>query len=68
MFIRKPKAKQFEYTPRYYKPEEDLEERKKRRLGFRASRNAKRRGRNPLIWLLFIVVVVYIYLRFSGYL
>ncbi len=68
MLLKKPKAKQFDYTPRFYNPETDPEERRKKRLGFRSARHAKRKKRNPIYWLLLVVVVLYLYLRFRGYL
>lgn len=66
MLLKRPKAKQFDYTPRYYNPETDPEERRKRKLGFQSTRKARRKVRNPIYWLILVIVVFYLYLKFSG--
>jgi hypothetical protein len=67
MFIKKPPHRIFDYTPRFYKPGEDKDEKRKRRLGFRRQLNSKRKKRSPVIWLLFVIVAIYVYLKLSGY-
>ena len=64
--MRKPRHRIFDYTPRFYKPEKDVKERRKRRLGFQRQRTINKHKRNPLIWLMLIVLVIYIYLKLSG--
>jgi hypothetical protein len=66
MLMKKPKHRVFDYTPRFYKPEKDEEERRKRKLGFRRQLKSKRRQTNPFVYLLFIMVAVYIILKLSG--
>jgi len=66
MFIKKPSHRIFDYTPRFYKPEEDKDVKRKRKLGFRRILNSKRKRRSPLIWILFIIVAIYVYLKLSG--
>lgn len=62
MFMKKPSHRVFDYTPRFYKPDEDESERRKRRLGFRRHRTITKRKKttNPLIWGFLILVVIYI--------
>jgi len=66
MLIKKPKHKDFEYIPRFYKPEEDREERLRKQLGFNRTRKFKKKGRSPLIWLVLLILVIYLYYRFSN--
>lgn len=68
MLLKRPKAKQFDYTPRFYDPDNDPEERRKKRLGFRSARKAQRKRRNPVYWLMLFFIILYLYLRFRGYL
>jgi len=66
MFFKKPRHRIFDYTPRFYKPEDDQDERRKRRLGFRRQSKIKRKKQNPLIWGVLVAIVIYIYLKLSG--
>lgn len=66
MFMKKFKNRQFDYTPRYYNPLTDPEERRKRKLSFRTNRHAKPKTRSWFLWLLMLVIVVYLYLRFTS--
>lgn len=66
MFLKRPKAKPFEYTPRFYDPEKDPEEKRKRKLGFQSARKTKRKVRNPILWLILLIAILYIYLQFQG--
>ncbi len=66
MFMRRPQHRKFDYTPRFYKPELDEEERRKRKLGFRNSRTSfRRKTRSPLIWLILIILIILILVRFG---
>lgn len=65
MFMKKPRYRIFDYTPRFYKPELDEKERRKRKLGFSAQRKKIQKKRNPLIWIVLLVIVIYIYLKLS---
>jgi hypothetical protein len=66
MFIKKPKHKIFDYSPRFYNPEKDPVEKRKKKLGFKREIKSIRKKRSPVIWILFIVGAVYIYLKLSG--
>ena len=69
MFMKRPKHKVFEYTPRFYNPEEDEElkelERRKRRLGFRRNIKIKRRRGSTVIYLALIILIIYLFLKFN---
>ncbi|MEG8947391.1 hypothetical protein [Rosettibacter firmus] len=66
MFFKKIRPRDFEYIPRYYDPEKDPEERLKRRLGFNRKRKFKRKGRNPVYWLVIFIIILYFYLKLKG--
>ncbi len=65
--MRKPSYRSFEYTPRYYKPEEDEETRRRWRLNvkFRSQRKVSRK-RPVIIYLGVLALVIYMYLALSG--
>ena len=67
MFIKKPKHRIFDYSPRFYNPEKDPVEKRKKKLGFKRELKAIRKKRSPVIWILFIVVVIYVYLKLGGF-
>jgi uncharacterized membrane protein (DUF106 family) len=67
MFMRKIQNKVFDYQPRFYKPEEDEVERRKRKLNFRSSRNLRKKTRSPLLWIVIIGIVIFVYLKLIGY-
>ncbi len=66
MFMKKPNHRVFDYTPRYYSPETDEQERKKRKLGFTRELKFKRKRRNPIIWILLIFAVIWVILKLNG--
>ena len=65
-----PKHKTFDYQPQFYDPDKDEElkelERRKRRLGFRSQSRLKRHKKSPLLYLLIIALLIYVYLKLSG--
>lgn len=67
MFMKKPSHRVFDYTPRFYKPEEDEDVRRKRKLGFRRHRKYTRRSKatNPFVWGILILIVLYLILKFQ---
>ncbi len=66
MFMKRPRHRVFDYPPRFYSPETDEQERRKRKLGFRRERKHISKKRNPVIWGLFILAVIYIILKLQG--
>ena len=66
MFFKKTPHRVFDYTPRFYKPEDDKDEKLKRKLGFRRQMKMNRKKKSPMIWLLLVVIAVYIYLKLTG--
>jgi hypothetical protein len=66
MFFKKPPHRIFDYTPRFYRPEEDKDEKLKRKLGFKRQLKMNRKKKSPMIWLLLVIIAVYIYLKLTG--
>jgi hypothetical protein len=70
MFFKKPQHLRFEYIPRYYKPEEDEElkrkERIKRQLKFQRITISERKKRSLIWWLIVVGLIFYVYLILSG--
>ncbi len=66
MFFKKTPHRVFDYTPRFYKPEDDKKEKRKRKLGFSRQLQINRKKRNPFIWVLLIIVAILVYLKLSG--
>ncbi|MFO7447064.1 MAG: hypothetical protein R6W90_11895 [Ignavibacteriaceae bacterium] len=64
--MKKPNHRVFDYPPRFYKPEEDEQERKKRKLGFTRQRKHGRKKKSPLLWVVLAIFVVFIYLKLQG--
>jgi hypothetical protein len=67
MFIKRPRHRIFDYTPRFYHPEDDKNEKLKRKLGFQRQLKLNRKKRSPMLWMVFIIVAVYIYLKLGGF-
>lgn len=66
MFFKKIKNREFDYIPRFYKPEEDQEERRKKRLKFRVDTSLKRKTKSPLLLVVFLIVIIYFIIKLSG--
>lgn len=66
MLMKRPQHRVFDYPPRFYKPDEDPDERRKRKLGFSQMRKYNRKKGSPIVWLVFIVLLVIIIIRLSG--
>jgi len=66
MFFKKSPHRIFDYTPRFYKPEEDKDEKRKRKLGFRRQMKINRKKKSPVIWLLLVIIAVCVYLKLTG--
>ena len=66
MLMKKPRHRIFEYPPRFYKPQDDPQEKLKKRLGFQSSRKFKHKKKSPIIWIVFIIAVIFIIITLSG--
>jgi len=66
MLMKKAQHRIFDYPPRFYKPEQDKDERRKRKLGFRKHLKIKLKKRSALLWFVIVLMVVFILLKLSG--
>ena len=64
--FRKIKHKSFDYQPRFYKPEDDEQEKRKRKLGFRSTKGKSTRKKSPITWILMLLVIIYIIAKYNG--
>lgn len=67
MFMKKPSHKRFDYQPRFYKPELDEEEKRKRRLGFRSTLRKSRNSTIPWPYIIMLMIILFIFLKYNGY-
>ncbi len=65
--MRKPQYRRFSYEPRYYKPELDEDERRRRRMQFRRRRALHGRARPVIYWIILFVILLYLYGFLSGW-
>lgn len=56
MFLKQPKIRQFDYSPRFYNADEDEEE--KKRIQFRRLTNRAPAKRRPTWWMLIMIVIL----------
>jgi hypothetical protein len=66
MFFKRPTHKNFDYIPRFYKPETDPEERRKRKFGFKRQLGIIRSKKNSFRLIALLLIVFYLYLWMSG--
>ena len=67
MFMKKPRHRVFDYTPRFYNPETDPAEKKKRQLGFRSHRKYISRRKSPVLWILLIIAIIFILIKLQKF-
>ncbi len=67
MFMKKPNHRKFDYTPQFYKPEEDEVEKKKKKLGFRRQlKTIRAKKRNPIIWIILVIILFIIFMKLQS--
>lgn len=66
MLYKRPPHRIFDYTPRFYKPEEDPTEKRKKRLKFRYQRSTRRKIKAPIIWIVILLAILFFYFKFAG--
>jgi hypothetical protein len=67
MFMKRPRHRVFDYTPRFYDPDTDPVERKKRKLGFRSQRKYIARKKSPVVWILIIIAIIFLLIILRKY-
>ena len=66
MLMKKPAHRVFDYIPRFYKPERDELNKKRKRIKFNSVRKYQKHKKSTVIWLVLIILILYIYLKLSG--
>lgn len=66
MFMKSPKYRVFDYPARFYKPEEDQEEKRKKKLNFREGRKFKKKRKSALYWVIIFALILYLYFKIQG--
>ena len=66
MLMKKPAHRVFDYTPRFYDPDKDPDERRRKRLAFSKMRRHTQKKRSPIVWLIFILVIIFLIIKFSA--
>lgn len=64
--MKRPRHRVFDYTPRFYDPQTDEKEKKKRQLGFTRQRKFKSRKQSPILLFVLLALVIYVILKLSG--
>ena len=57
--MKKAQHRIFDYPPRFYKPEQDEDERRKRKLGFRKHLKIKLKKRSALLCLVIFLMIAF---------
>lgn len=65
-FMKRPAHRVFDYPTRFYKPENDDKEKRKRKLGFSRKSRHNRKKANPIIWVIILIIVLLVYLKLSN--
>ena len=65
--MRRPEHRRFTYEPRYYKPELDKDERRRRRMQFHRRHLLQKRSKSALYWIIIFSLLVYLYGFLSGW-
>jgi hypothetical protein len=64
MLLKRPSYKRFEYTPRFYNPDRDPENTRRRRMRFERQ---TRRGKNrPLYWVIGMLILSWLAYMWLG--
>ncbi len=65
--MRKPQHRRFSYDPRYYKPELDKDQLRRKRMKFHRSRALRKRAKPVLYWIVLFLFLTYIYAVLAGW-
>lgn len=66
MYFKKKQHRVFDYPPRFYDPENDPKERRKRKLKFRSFIHKRKKSKPIIVWILLIAVIIFLYMKFGG--
>ncbi|PIQ07713.1 MAG: hypothetical protein COW71_15155 [Ignavibacteriales bacterium CG18_big_fil_WC_8_21_14_2_50_31_20] len=66
MFFKKINNKNFDYIPRFYNPEDDKMEKRKKKLNFRSDSKTRKINKVPIYLLVFVLVIIYLIVKLNG--
>ena len=66
MFFKKINNKNFDYIPRFYNPEDDNLEKRKKKLKFRSDLKIRKKNKLPIYLLVFVLVIIYFIVKLNG--
>jgi len=66
MFFKKINNKNFDYIPRFYNPEDDKMEKRKKKLNFRSDSKTRKINKVPIYLLVFVLVIIYFIVKLNG--
>jgi ATP/ADP translocase len=66
MFFKKIQNRKFDHIPRFYNPDDDKEEKRKKKLKFRVDAGLKRKTKSPILFIVFLLVIIYFIVKLSG--
>jgi ATP/ADP translocase len=66
MFFKKINHREFDYIPRFYKPELDNKERRKKKLNFRESSKLRTKSKLPIYLLVLLGIIIYFLIKLNG--
>ena len=66
MFFKKINNKNFDYIPRFYNPEDDKMEKRKKKLNFRSDSKTRKINKVTIYLLVFVLVIIYLIVKLNG--
>lgn len=66
MFFKRVKNKKFDHIPRFYNPNDDVTEKRKKKLKFRVDAGIKKKSKIPIMPLLLLAVIIYFFIKLNG--
>ncbi len=66
MLMKKLKHKTFNYEPRFYKPENDPELKRRHNIKFAYNSKLKSKKKIPIGLLIIFIIIVLVYLKLAG--
>jgi ATP/ADP translocase len=66
MFFKKINHREFDHIPRFYKPELDNKERRKKKLNFRESSKLRTKSKLPIYLLVLLGIIIYFLIKLNG--
>ncbi len=66
MFFKRTQNRRFDHIPRFYNPEDDVQEKRKKKLKFRVDASIKKKSKIPVMPLLLLAIIIYFFIKLNG--